>query len=109
MTGTVVIRMHVIEAGLALQTVGGMSTDLNIHSHGLCTAVVLILKVLVNGIRYERNQIVDLVVIQTAGELKISPEALLHSGLQTLNVLRLEFEIVVVENRSEERRVGKEC
>jgi hypothetical protein len=95
--GTVVIRIHVIEAGLSLQAIGRASSELNIHSRGLCIAVILVLEVSVNGNRDERNQVINPVAIHTAGELKVLSQSLLHSRLETLNVFRPEFQIVVVK------------
>src|SRR5579863_3731850 len=78
--GVVVMRVHVIETGFALQPVGRASSERNIHSRGLCAAVILILKVSVSGIRGERDEIVDSVAIHTAGELKILSQSLFHSS-----------------------------
>ena len=86
MPGVVVMRVHVIETGFALQAVGRASTERNIHSRGLCAAVILILEVSVTwGLETSEIKFADAVAIHTAGELKISvpipvPLFLLDSG-----------------------------
>ena len=57
---SVVICVHIIEAGLALQAVAGASAELNIHSCGLRISGILVLEVSVAGNRDECNQVASI-------------------------------------------------
>jgi hypothetical protein len=60
---------------------------MNSTSIPVACAVILILKVSVDGNRDERNQVVNPITIRAATELKISSQPLFHSRLQTLNAI----------------------
>src|SRR5579862_1673629 len=96
-SGRVVIGIHVIETGLALQAARCASDELDIHSGSFGAAGILILKILSTGNGDESNQVVDPVAIHPTGELKVLPQSLFRSCLETLDALGGELRVVVIK------------